>query len=132
MQVSCHIVKLVLRNNALTTLHGIENLKSLEGLDVSYNMISNFSELEFLAGLPHLQSLWLEGNPLSCARWYRAHVFSFFTYPEKVNLYSLLSHTRCLYQSPSPYLFVAVVCSHLRQIVVMSAYLSVSFVLTVD
>ncbi|XP_057421363.1 uncharacterized protein LOC130715302 isoform X2 [Lotus japonicus] len=85
-QVSCHIVKLVLRNNALTTLHGIENLKSLEGLDVSYNMISNFSELEFLAGLPHLQSLWLEGNPLSCARWYRAHVFSFFTYPEKLKL----------------------------------------------
>ncbi|KAJ1394246.1 Leucine-rich repeat [Sesbania bispinosa] len=85
-QVSCHIVKLVLRNNALTTLRGIENLKSLEGLDVSYNIISNFSELEFLAGLPCLRSLWLEGNPLCCARWYRAQVFSFFTYPEKLKL----------------------------------------------
>uniref|UniRef100_A0A2N9E1W3 Uncharacterized protein n=1 Tax=Fagus sylvatica TaxID=28930 RepID=A0A2N9E1W3_FAGSY len=85
-EVSCHIVKLVLRNNALTTLHGIENLKSLEGLDVSYNIISSFSELEFLAGLPSIRSLWLEGNPLCCARWYRAQVFSYFTYPEKLKL----------------------------------------------
>ncbi|KAK7398789.1 hypothetical protein VNO78_09962 [Psophocarpus tetragonolobus] len=85
-QVSCHIVKLVLRNNALTTLRGIENLKSLEGLDVSYNIISNFSELEFVAGLPYLQNLWLEGNPLCCARWYRAQVFSFFSYPERLKL----------------------------------------------
>ncbi|XP_027340394.1 uncharacterized protein LOC113853899 isoform X2 [Abrus precatorius] len=85
-QVSCHIVKLVLRNNALTTLRGIENLKSIEGLDVSYNIISNFSELEFLAGLPYLKSLWLEGNPLCCARWYRAQVFSFFTNPERLKL----------------------------------------------
>ncbi|XP_022735930.1 uncharacterized protein LOC111289281 isoform X3 [Durio zibethinus] len=86
MQVSCHVVKLVLRNNALTTLRGIENLKSLEGLDVSYNIISNFSELEFLVGLPSLQSLWLEGNPLCCARWYRAQVFSYFCHPENLKL----------------------------------------------
>ncbi|KAM4114437.1 hypothetical protein ACJW30_04G068400 [Castanea mollissima] len=85
-EVSCHIVKLVLRNNALTTLHGIENLKSLEGLDVSYNIISSFSEIEFLTDLPSLRSLWLEGNPLCCARWYRAQVFSFFMYPEKLKL----------------------------------------------
>ncbi|KAK4567476.1 hypothetical protein RGQ29_003314 [Quercus rubra] len=84
--VSCHIVKLVLRNNALTSLHGIENLKSLEGLDVSYNIISSFSEIEFLTDLPSLRSLWLEGNPLCCARWYRAQVFSFFIYPEKLKL----------------------------------------------
>ncbi|KAE9613832.1 putative leucine-rich repeat domain, L domain-containing protein [Lupinus albus] len=85
-QVSCHIVKLVLRNNALSTLRGIENLMSLEELDVSYNIISNFSELEFLASLIDLRSLWLEGNPLCCARWYRAQVFSFFSYPEKLKL----------------------------------------------
>ncbi|KAE9607466.1 putative leucine-rich repeat domain, L domain-containing protein [Lupinus albus] len=85
-QVSYHIVKLVLRNNALSTLRGIENLKSLEGLDVSYNIISNFSELEFLASLTNLQALWLEGNPLCCARWYRAQVFSFFSCPEKLKL----------------------------------------------
>ncbi|KAJ0049034.1 hypothetical protein Pint_16913 [Pistacia integerrima] len=85
-EVSCHIVKLVLRNNALTSLHGIENLKSLEDLDVSYNVISNFTELEFLTGLSSLQRLWLEGNPLCCSRWYRAQVYSYFTYPEKLKL----------------------------------------------
>ncbi|WCJ42099.1 Outer arm dynein light chain 1 protein [Euphorbia peplus] len=85
-EVSCHIVKLVLRNNALTTLHGLENLKSLEGLDVSYNIISNFSELEFLSCLPSLQNLWLEGNPLCCGRWYRAQVFSYFNFPNKLKL----------------------------------------------
>ncbi|KAL4362297.1 hypothetical protein GQ457_04G011910 [Hibiscus cannabinus] len=85
-EVSCCVVKLVLRNNALTTLRGIENLKSLEGLDVSYNIISKFSELKFLAGLSFLQSLWLEGNPLCCARWYRAQVFSYFSHPENLKL----------------------------------------------
>ncbi|CAA6664810.1 unnamed protein product [Spirodela intermedia] len=77
-EVLCPIVKLVLRNNALTTLRGIENLKSVEGLDLSYNILSNFSELEILASLPLLHSVWLEGNPICCARWYRAHYFSLF------------------------------------------------------
>lgn len=84
--VPSHIVKLVLRNNALTTLRGIENLKSIEGLDLSFNIISNFSELEILGSLPSLRSLWLEGNPLCCARWYRAHVFSFFAHPGQLKL----------------------------------------------
>lgn len=90
MQVSCHLVKLVLRNNALTTLRGIENLKSLEGLDVSYNIISNFSELELLWSLSLLNELWLEGNPVCCARWYRAHVFSYIAFPDGVSFFSVL------------------------------------------
>ncbi|PKI77830.1 hypothetical protein CRG98_001794 [Punica granatum] len=85
-EVTCHIVKLVLRNNALTSLRGIENLKSLEGLDISYNIISNFSELEILAGLPLLLNLWLEGNPICCARWYRAQVFSLVPYAERLKI----------------------------------------------
>ncbi|KAF5734034.1 hypothetical protein HS088_TW16G00475 [Tripterygium wilfordii] len=85
-EVSCHLVKLVLRNNALATLRGIENLRALEALDVSYNIISSFSELEFLAGLSSLHGLWLEGNPLCCAQWYRAHVFSYFIHPNKLKL----------------------------------------------
>ncbi|KAK0588263.1 hypothetical protein LWI29_036855 [Acer saccharum] len=97
-EVSCHIVKLVLRNNALTTLRGIEHLKSLEGLDISYNIISNFSELEFLAGLPSLRSLWLEGNPLCCSSWYRAQVFSYFTHPDKLKLDDKEISTRELWQ----------------------------------
>ncbi|KAF8105869.1 hypothetical protein N665_0152s0008 [Sinapis alba] len=86
LEVSCHLVRLVLRNNALTTLRGIENLKSLEGLDVSYNIISNFSELELLWSLSLLKELWLEGNPVCCARWYRAHVFSYIALPDGLKL----------------------------------------------
>lgn len=86
LQVSSRIVKLVVRNNALSTVNGIENLKSLMGLDLSYNIISNFSELEILGTLSLLQNLWLEGNPICCARWYRAHVFSFFRNPENVSI----------------------------------------------
>ncbi|XP_062118045.1 uncharacterized protein LOC133831681 isoform X2 [Humulus lupulus] len=93
-EVSCPIVKLVLRNNALTTLHGIENLKSLEGLDVSYNIISNFSELEFLAGLPSLRNLWLEGNPLCCARWYRPQAFSYINTLDNFKLDDMEISTR--------------------------------------
>ncbi|CAH9084868.1 unnamed protein product [Cuscuta epithymum] len=85
-EVSCCILKLVLRNNTLTTLHGIENLKSLVGLDVSNNVISNFSEIEVLSELSSLQNLWLEGNPICCARWYRAQVFTFFPHPHQLKL----------------------------------------------
>ncbi|KNA06876.1 hypothetical protein SOVF_177000 isoform B [Spinacia oleracea] len=85
-EVTCHILKLVLRSNALSTLRGIENLKSLDGLDVSYNIISNYGELEVLSGLPSLKNIWLEGNPLCCARWYRPQVFSYFLHPEQVKL----------------------------------------------
>ncbi|KAH9618866.1 hypothetical protein KSS87_014147 [Heliosperma pusillum] len=73
-EVKCHITKLVLRSNALTSLKGIESLRTIEGLDVSYNIISNFMELEVLSSLPVLKNFWLEGNPLCCARWYRPQV----------------------------------------------------------
>lgn len=97
-EVFCRIIKLVLRNNALTTLRGIENLKTLEGLDISYNIISTFSELEFLASLPYLLNLWLEGNPLCCSRWYRAQVFSYFAHPDKLKLDDKEISTRELWE----------------------------------
>ncbi|KAG6483204.1 uncharacterized protein LOC122017752 isoform X2 [Zingiber officinale] len=85
-EVSSKIVKLVLRYNALTSVHGIGNLKSLEELDLSYNIISSFTTLETLGSLLSLHNLWLEGNPICCSRWFRAHVFSFFSNPERLDL----------------------------------------------
>jgi Leucine-rich repeat (LRR) protein len=108
LQMSSRIVKLVVRNNALTTVHGIENLKSLVGLDLSYNIISIFSELEVLGTLPLLQNLWLEGNPICCARWYRAHVFSFFRNPENVSNPLLISNFFVLSVTPIIIVFLGV------------------------
>ncbi|KAJ8471150.1 hypothetical protein OPV22_025493 [Ensete ventricosum] len=85
-EVSCRLVKLVLRNNALTSLHGIQNLKSLEELDLSYNIICTFTDVEILASLSSLHNLWLEGNPICCSQRYRSRVFSFFSNPEKLTL----------------------------------------------
>ncbi|KAL1553939.1 serine/threonine-protein kinase 11-interacting protein-like [Salvia divinorum] len=53
---------------------------------VSYNIISNFSDIEVLAGISSLQSLWLEGNPLCYARWFRAKVFSLIYHPYLLKL----------------------------------------------
>ncbi|KAJ3702955.1 hypothetical protein LUZ61_006660 [Rhynchospora tenuis] len=85
-EVSSRIVKLNLRNNALSLLRGLEYMKSLVGLDLSCNIISSFSELEVLGSLSSLETLWLEGNPICYARWYRAHVFSFLSDPVKLKL----------------------------------------------
>ncbi|KAL6545546.1 hypothetical protein OROGR_009420 [Orobanche gracilis] len=90
-EISCQIVKLVLRNNSLTSLHGIENLKSLQGLDLSYNVLSNFSEIEIVAGFPSLKNLWLEGNPICFTRWFRVQVFSLFSQPDQKRISRLVS-----------------------------------------
>ncbi|RWW65519.1 hypothetical protein BHE74_00027173 [Ensete ventricosum] len=96
IQVSCRLVKLVLRNNALTSLHGIQNLKSLEELDLSYNIICTFTDVEILASLSSLHNLWLEGNPICCSQRYRSRVFSFFSNPEKVSCGFLFLHFRSI------------------------------------
>ncbi|KAL5209415.1 hypothetical protein ABZP36_005038 [Zizania latifolia] len=83
-EVCSRIVKLVLRNNALTTVHGIENLKSLTGLDLSYNIISNFSELEILGSLSLLQNLWFWKATQFAVLVGIEHVFSDFSTIQKV------------------------------------------------
>ncbi|KAG0568769.1 hypothetical protein KC19_6G044200 [Ceratodon purpureus] len=85
-QVVGTITKLVLRNNALVSTRGIETLLSLEALDLSHNIISNFHEVEALGFLPALQSLWLNGNPISVSSHYREEVFSYFHNPSKLEV----------------------------------------------
>lgn len=50
---------------------GIEQLVSLEELDVGYNCISNGEALSALSFLNHLVTLNLEFNPLSYVKDYR-------------------------------------------------------------
>lgn len=85
-QVVGPITKLVLRNNALVSTQGIETLHSLEALDLSYNIISNFHEVETLGFLPSLQTLWLNGNPISVSSHYREEVFSYFEDASKLEV----------------------------------------------
>lgn len=50
---------------------GVEQLVSLEELDVAYNCISSGEALSALSFLPHLVKLSLEFNPLSYVKEYR-------------------------------------------------------------
>ncbi|CAM6087660.1 unnamed protein product [Calypogeia fissa] len=80
------VSKLVLRNNALVSTRGLHGIASLEALDLSYNLISNFREVELLGELPSLRLLWLEGNPLTFSTSYRREALSYFPEPTKLVL----------------------------------------------
>ncbi|XP_004674306.1 PREDICTED: serine/threonine-protein kinase 11-interacting protein [Condylura cristata] len=55
---------LILRGNELQNLHGLEQLRKLQHLDVAYNLLEGHRELSPLRLLTELQKLYLEGNPL--------------------------------------------------------------------
>ncbi|KAJ8307479.1 hypothetical protein KUTeg_015563 [Tegillarca granosa] len=63
---------LVLRNNNLDNLEGIDELVLLEELDVSENCLVDHSCLVVLNGLNKLYMLGLQGNPLSFHRSHRS------------------------------------------------------------
>ncbi|XP_069052551.1 serine/threonine-protein kinase 11-interacting protein [Lepisosteus oculatus] len=67
------LVTLVLRNNELETIDGVEHLSSLQHLDLAYNLLMEHSQLAPLSQLHCLSTLKLEGNPLY---FQRAHRFS--------------------------------------------------------
>lgn len=69
-----NVSTLILRANQLADLMGIEKLLAIEKLDVSYNLITAFTQLLPLQSLPLLQSLWLFGNPISLSPVYRTAV----------------------------------------------------------
>ena len=55
---------LILKKNLLRRTEGLEKLYALEMLDLSYNQIGDFTEVERIGKLPLLQDLLLEGNPI--------------------------------------------------------------------
>ncbi|KAG6554019.1 hypothetical protein Mapa_004936 [Marchantia paleacea] len=85
-QILLGVTKLVLRNNALVSLRGLERIASLEALDLSHNLISNFREVELLNQLPCLYSLWFVGNPITFSHHYRKEALSYFNDPKKLVL----------------------------------------------
>ncbi|XP_034034142.1 serine/threonine-protein kinase 11-interacting protein [Thalassophryne amazonica] len=58
------LVSLILRNNRLEAVNGVELLSSLQHLDLAYNLLLEHSQLAPLSLLHCLHTLTLEGNPL--------------------------------------------------------------------
>uniref|UniRef100_A0A1A8ILC3 Serine/threonine kinase 11 interacting protein n=1 Tax=Nothobranchius kuhntae TaxID=321403 RepID=A0A1A8ILC3_NOTKU len=62
---------LILRNNELETINGVEQLSSLQHLDLAYNLLLEHSQLAPLSLLHGLVTLNLEGNPLCFQKTHR-------------------------------------------------------------
>ncbi|KFP74776.1 Serine/threonine-protein kinase 11-interacting protein, partial [Acanthisitta chloris] len=58
------LVTLILRNNELDSVNGVEQLVNLQHLDVAYNLLLEHAQLAPLSTLHCLKKLHLEGNPL--------------------------------------------------------------------
>ncbi|NXE46592.1 S11IP protein, partial [Casuarius casuarius] len=58
------LVTLILRNNELDSINGVEQLVNLQHLDVAYNLLLEHAQLAPLSTLHCLKKLHLEGNPL--------------------------------------------------------------------
>ncbi|XP_042323994.1 serine/threonine-protein kinase 11-interacting protein isoform X2 [Sceloporus undulatus] len=58
------LVTLILRYNQLDSINGVEQLPSLQHLDIAYNLLLEHSLLAPLSLLHNLRRLHLEGNPL--------------------------------------------------------------------
>jgi len=59
-----NIKVLLLANNNISDVCGLDCLYSLERLDLKYNRITNLCDVSGLAKLPDLMKLELKGNPL--------------------------------------------------------------------
>ncbi|XP_037999595.1 serine/threonine-protein kinase 11-interacting protein [Motacilla alba alba] len=58
------LVTLILRNNELDSINGVEQLVNLQHLDVAYNLLLEHAQLAPLSTLHYLKKLHLEGNPI--------------------------------------------------------------------
>ena len=70
-----NIKLLNLSHNKIESLHGIDHLVAIETLDLSYNRISDYFEIQSLQNLPNLIAIVLQGNPISARKKYRLRVF---------------------------------------------------------
>ncbi|XP_078408812.1 serine/threonine-protein kinase 11-interacting protein isoform X1 [Cetorhinus maximus] len=65
------LTTLLLRNNELENINGVEHLSHLKHLDLAYNMISEHAQLSPLSQLHSLKELFLEGNPVCYQKGHR-------------------------------------------------------------
>lgn len=64
--------------NSISSLQGFSKLYSLEGLDLTSNLVSDLSEIKHVSGLPCLENLILTGNPVATAVDYRVRALENF------------------------------------------------------
>ncbi|KAL7305323.1 hypothetical protein TKK_0002453 [Trichogramma kaykai] len=69
--------KLILRNNYIENINGLEKLEGLVELDLSHNLLTDHSLLWPLLAMPLLRTLCLEGNPLSYHPDHKTMLFSY-------------------------------------------------------
>ncbi|XP_069588932.1 serine/threonine-protein kinase 11-interacting protein isoform X3 [Ranitomeya imitator] len=68
---SAQLHTLILQHNLLSSTSGLEHLRNLRHLDLSYNLLAEHSQLTGLAPLKNLRTLFLKGNPLCFNKDYR-------------------------------------------------------------
>uniref|UniRef100_A0A672KNF0 Serine/threonine-protein kinase 11-interacting protein n=1 Tax=Sinocyclocheilus grahami TaxID=75366 RepID=A0A672KNF0_SINGR len=71
LSAQAKLTTLILRNNELETIDGVEQLSSLQSLDLAYNLLMEHSQLAPLSLLHNLNTLTLEGNPLYFQKTHR-------------------------------------------------------------
>ncbi|KAK7144517.1 hypothetical protein R3I94_010821 [Phoxinus phoxinus] len=72
LSAQAKLTTLILRNNELETINGVEQFSSLQCLDLAYNLLMEHSQLAPLSLLHNLNTLTLEGNPLYFQKTHRA------------------------------------------------------------
>ncbi|XP_048455005.1 serine/threonine-protein kinase 11-interacting protein isoform X1 [Rhincodon typus] len=65
------LTTLLLRNNSLENINGVEHLSHLKHLDLAYNIISEHAQLAPLSQLHSLKELFLQGNPVCYQKLHR-------------------------------------------------------------
>uniref|UniRef100_A0A8C1IC69 Serine/threonine-protein kinase 11-interacting protein n=1 Tax=Cyprinus carpio TaxID=7962 RepID=A0A8C1IC69_CYPCA len=114
LSAQAKLTTLILRNNELETISGVEQLSSLQSLDLVYNLLMEHSQLAPLSLLHNLNTLTLEGNPLYFQKTHRASTIhhlsaravfqgvslSLFILPKPGQLVGQTSHTSQVYMAP--------------------------------
>lgn len=76
------VTTIILSNNDIESLDGIDRILSLEKLVVADNRINDYAEIQLLCKLPNLEAVRLVGNPLADSQQsqghYRMRVFRAF------------------------------------------------------